>query len=303
MRKKFIAFKCAAKINLSLDVTGKRPDGYHTLESIFQSVGVYDDIEISFEEGDSLTFECNLPNLPTDERNLAVKAVYTFLKYSGKQAKIDISLEKRIPSGAGMGGGSADAAGVIWALDGLFGTHYSMETLCEIGLQVGADVPFILMGGTAYVRGIGEIIQPLKPLPEIPVIIIKGKESISTPLAYRAIDALEHPMHPNTKAMLQAIEHQDLQALCENCGNLFEQAISCEEVIQAKKALLEAGASCAVMTGSGSAVFGLFPNLTYSQAREVMLKVKYTFRETATLKNDSFYLLEWIEYPKKGGNT
>ena len=153
-------------------------------------------------------------------------------------------------------------------MDGLFKTDYSKETLCEIGLQVGADAVYPA-GGTAYVRGIGEIIQPLKPLPEIPVIIVKGKEIISHAFAYRAIDALEHPMHPNTKAMLQAIEHQDLQALCENCGNLFEQAISCKEVIQAKKSMLELGASCAVMTGSGSAVFGIFPDAETEALEEI----------------------------------
>jgi len=295
--KKTIAIQCYAKLNLSLDVTGKRPDGYHTLESIFQSVGVYDDIRIGMEEGDSLTFHCNQSNLPTDENNLAVKAALAFLQYSGKQAQIEIDLCKRIPSGAGMGGGSADAAGVIFALDNLLDTHYSKETLCEIGLQVGADVPFILMGGTAYVEGIGEKIQPLKPLPEIPVIIVKGNESISTPLAYRAIDALEKPIHPNTKALLHAIQQQDLQVLCQNCGNLFEQAIACEEVTHAKKYLLECGASCAVMTGSGSAVFGLFPNLTYTQTKELQhsLKGDYAFVNVTTLKTQSFHIIDDVK--------
>ncbi|HAJ97058.1 MAG TPA: 4-(cytidine 5'-diphospho)-2-C-methyl-D-erythritol kinase [Ruminococcus sp.] len=297
MNKHLIALQCASKINLSLDVTGKRPDGYHTLESIFQSVGVYDDIEIRMEEGKGLSFSCNLPDLPTDERNLAVKAVSAFLQYSGKQAKIDIRLKKNIPSGAGMGGGSADAGGVIFALNRLFHTNYSNEILCEIGLQVGADVPFILMGGTAYVEGIGEIIQPLKPLPEIPVIIVKGEESVSTPVAYRAIDALENPVHPDTRAMLQAIQNQDIPALCQNCGNLFEQAVSCQEVIQAKKSLLELGASCAVMTGSGSAVFGLFPHLTYSQTQELLLSLKenYTFADVTTFKNESFNIIQCCE--------
>ncbi len=299
---KLLAFHCCAKLNLSLDVTGKRPDGYHTLESIFQSVGVYDDIEIQIDDGNGLTFECNLPELPTDERNLAVKAALAFLKYSGKQAKIDIHLQKNIPSGAGMGGGSADAAGVIFALDRLFGTNYPKETLFEIGVQVGADVPFILMGGTAYVEGVGEIIQPLKPLPEIPVLILKGKESVSTPVAYRAIDALEHPVHLNTKALLQAIATQDIQTLCENCGNLFEQAIQCDEITLAKKLLLENGASCAVLTGSGSAVFGLFPDADMQTVQKIaeQLSSQFDFAKCTKLVSQSFDIVKESE---EGGNS
>ena len=303
--KKTILINCNAKLNLSLDVTGKRPDGYHTLESIFQSVSVYDSIKISAQEGDSLTFSCNLDNIPTDEKNLAVKGALAFLQYSGKKAEISIDLQKRIPSGAGMGGGSADAAGVIHALNLLLETNYPNETLRQIGLQVGADVPFILMGGTAYVKGIGEVIQPLKALPEIPVVIVKGTESISTPMAYRAIDALESPQHPDTKAILKAIETQDIQSLCENCGNLFEQAISSDDVTRAKKRLKECGASCAVMTGSGSAVFGLFPDASQQTVQEIAEKLskEFAFSQFAKLKSESFSVADKSEqHLQKGGD-
>lgn len=256
---KQLRFRAAAKINLSLDVTGKRPDGYHTLESIFQSVTVYDTIELTAEDGEGICFSCDAPAVPCDEHNLAWKAAAAFLNETGIRARITIALHKEIPSGAGMGGGSADAAGVLWGLNELLETGLTNAQLRAIGVKLGADVPFILLGGTALAKGIGEDLTPLKPVPELRLIIVKGEEGVSTPAAYKAVDALENPPHPDTASMLQAVEHGDTALLAKSCGNLFEAAIDCADVTRAKRRLLECGAACAVMTGSGAAVFGIFP--------------------------------------------
>lgn len=286
--KKTLNLLCAAKINLSLDVTGKRQDGYHTLDSIFQTVSVYDKLEISLTEQEHIILECSRPEIPCNEKNIAFQAAEAFLKESGIQTGVQIKLEKHIPSGAGMGGGSADAAGVLYGLNLLTEKHYSNQKLREIGLTLGADVPFLLLGGTAHAEGIGEILTPLRPLPELPLVIVKGTESISTPEAYRAIDSLQTPEHPDTKSLLNAVNKQDIWLLCQSCKNLFESAVNCPEVVQAKQALKELGAECAVMTGSGSAVFGIFKNQETAKACAEVLKEKFAFAEVCETVKEAF---------------
>lgn len=288
MSRMTMRLHCAAKINLSLDVTGKRPDGYHTLESIFQSVAVYDTIDLSAEEGAGITLRCDTEGVPCDETNLAWKAAKALLDASGKQTAVTITLTKCIPSGAGMGGGSADAAGVLYGLNQLLDCGFSQAELCSIGLKLGADVPFMLLGGTAYIEGIGEKMTPLAPLPALPLVIVKGAESISTPAAYRAIDTLKTPPHPDTAAMLYAVETQDTALLCRSCGNLFEAVTDCADVRRAKAALLAEGAACAVMTGSGSAVFGLFTEAERAADCAVHLKEQFSFVQACTLTDMPF---------------
>lgn len=291
MNKK-ITLLCAAKINLSLDVTGKRPDHYHTLDSIFQTVSVYDRLEIFLTDGEGISLECDTPSVPCDEKNLAYRATQAFVKKSGLKANIKIKLEKHIPSGAGMGGGSADAAGVLYALNLLTEEHYSNQELRELGLTLGADVPFLLLGGTARAQGIGEELTTLKPLPEWSLVILKGTESISTPAAYQAIDLLEHPEHPDTDSILKAVENQDFDLLCRNCSNLFEAVTDCQDVVRAEKALLKYGAECAVMTGSGAAVFGIFRNPETAQACADSLRETFAFVQTCHITEQAFLLLE-----------
>ncbi len=287
MRKR-MKLRCNAKINLSLDVTGKREDGYHTLESIFQSVSVYDVLTVTVQAGRGISLRCNVSGLPRDERNLAYRAAQEMLKVSGKECHVLIDLYKHIPSGAGMGGGSADAAGVIYALNELLGCGYPNEKLREIGITLGADVPFLSMGGTALAEGIGEILTPLPPLPELPLVILKGKQGISTPKAYAAIDALNDPLHPDTQRMLRAIRENDPALLAECCGNTFEAAVSLADVKRAKEALLADGAECAVMTGSGSAVFGIFSDLQKAKACAVKRRAEFAFAQSCTTVSAPF---------------
>lgn len=288
MKHNTLTLRCAAKLNLSLDVTGKRPDGYHTLESIFQSISVYDTISLSVREETGITLTCDAPGVPCDAHNLAYKAAAALLKASGQDVGIIIDLHKEIPSGAGMGGGSADAAGVLYGLNLLLGCAFSNEQLREIGVRLGADVPFILLGGTAYAEGVGELLTPLRPLPELPVVVVKGTQSISTPAAYQKIDTLVCPSHPDTAAVRKAIDTQDIALLCRSCGNLFEAAVECEDVTRAKARLLACGAQCAVMTGSGAAVFGIFPDEQTAQDRAAQLQTEFAFARAAVLTSASF---------------
>ena len=280
-----LTLRCPAKINLTLDVTGRREDGYHTLASIFQSVDVYDTLTLTVTEGTGIALRCETPGVPCDETNLAWRAAKAFLDTTGLARHVDIVLEKGIPSGAGMGGGSADAAGVLWGLDRLLETHLSDEQLRAVGVTLGADVPFLMTGGTALAEGIGEILKPLRPLPTtLPLVIVKGEAGISTPAAYRAIDALTDPPHPDVAGNVWAVETRQTDLLIETCGNLFEDAVDCADVDRAKQRLLEVGAACAVMTGSGAAVFGIFPAGTDDAALESAaetLKKEFAFAQAA----------------------
>ncbi len=288
---KTMKLRCAAKINLSLDVTGRRPDGYHDLESIFQTVGVYDTVCVSVGEGGGIALQCETPGVPCDARNLAWRAAEAFLQMAGITCRVEIQLEKHIPSGAGMGGGSADAAAVFFALNELLGCGCPNEKLREIGTPLGADVPFLLLGGTAYAEGIGEKLTALPALPEVPLVLLKGTQSISTPAAYRAIDGLEHPPHPATAQVLRAVREQNIPLLAESCGNLFEAVSDCEDVRRARRTLLQAGARCAVMTGSGSAVFGIFDSMEEAERCAAQAAGDFAFARAVTMTSEPFVVL------------
>ena len=248
--------KAAAKINLALDVTGKLDNGYHTLESVFQSVGLYD--EVTVELADDISVSCDVPDefsqsdeIPCDERNIAYKAAKRFFENAGISGGCRIHIKKGIPSQAGMGGGSADAAAVLYCLSKLTGKDISASE------KIGADVPFMLAGGTAYVEGIGEKITLIADYSRKILVIGKGREGVSTAEAYGNIDSLPSPVHPETSKLVDAINSAPDEAY-KYFGNLFEQAIQLEEVDAIESTMLNKGAVRAVMTGSGSAVFGLF---------------------------------------------
>lgn len=271
-----IKVKTSAKINLSLDVVGRKPDGYHLIESIFQSVNIYDIITVSkIENGIHLT--CNEPEIPCDSRNIAYKAARLFLDKTGIKSGINIHIEKHIPSQAGLGGGSSDGAGVLYAMNTLFDTNIDICDLAKFGANISADTAFFIYGGTAFVQGIGEIINPIRLLPPIELVIAKGRSGISTPEAYKMIDELSEPNHIDTRKLLKAIDKGKFMYHCNCCGNIFEQVTSIIDVFDIKKRMLTNGAENAVMSGSGSAVFGIFKDSEAAAKCSEKLKNIYPF--------------------------
>lgn len=245
-----------AKLNLSLDIVGVREDGYHLLRMIMQTIDLYDLVEL--ELADEISLTCSLPGLPCDERNLAVKAAHAFFERTGLPGGVRMTLGKVIPHGAGMGGGSADAAAVLKGLNELCGADLSQQELCEIGLRLGADVPFCIVGGTQLAEGVGERLTPLPPLPDCLLLIAKPERGVGTPEAYRAYDQLTGVPHPDTAELTDLLSRGDLSGFCARMENVLEAAVSLPEVRQIREEMLAAGALGSRMTGSGSAVFGVF---------------------------------------------
>ena len=250
-----------AKLNLTLDILGRRDDGYHEMQMIMQTVSLCDDVTVSVESGGGIRCRVEGAALPCDERNLAVKAAKAFCEAADYSGGIAIALKKRIPSEAGMAGGSADAAAVLRALRGLIAPTLTDGRLEQIGASVGSDVPFCIRGGTQLAEGRGEVLTVLKAAPTLFAAICKPDFPISTPSLFARADGITLTGRPDTAAMLAAIEGGSADALCANVRNVFEQALPDNRrnrVEQIKRALLLHGAACAAMTGSGSAVFGLF---------------------------------------------
>lgn len=258
--------KAPAKINLALDVCGILENGYHSIKSVFQTVGLYDDVSVELNDSGEINVSCILPEefaqadpVPSGEKNIAYKAARLFLDTIGSGKGCDIIINKVIPSQAGMGGGSTDAAAVIRCLNELTGAGLDIPALEAIGKKIGADVPFFFTGGTAYVSGIGEEIITLPDYSGKILVIAKGVQGVSTAQAYKAVDGLESPVHPDAEKLAEIIRNDPDNAY-RYFGNLFEDAIDLDEVSQIKNTMKSMGALSAVMTGSGSAVFGLFTN-------------------------------------------
>ncbi len=252
-----VALKAAAKINLLLDVTGKREDGYHLIESVMQSVSLYDIVTVAKSEADVIT--CTDSAIPCDEHNIAKKAANAFFSFSGISPQpLDIHIEKHIPSQAGLGGGSADGAAVLTALQQLYGNPLSEEELRKAGLSVGADLPFCLFGGTVLATGIGEVLELLPPMPSCTILLAQPKVGISTAAAYAEIDRAEHLPHPNLQQFLSALRRGDITKISANVGNLFEAVTPLPELSELREIMLLHGALCSCMSGSGSAMFGIF---------------------------------------------
>lgn len=250
-----------AKLNLTLDILGKRDDGYHEMQMVMQTISLHDDVTVTLTDGKGITCRVDGAALPCDERNLAVKAAKAFCEAMNYSGGIDIALIKRIPSEAGMAGGSADAAAVLRALRALVSPTLTDERLEQIGAAVGSDVPFCIRGGTQLAEGRGEKLTVLKPAPRCFAAVCKPDFPISTPALFARVDGVTITDHPDTDAMLSAIECGDADTLCANVRNVFEQALDGEQrarIEEIKRTLAENGALCAAMTGSGSAVFGLF---------------------------------------------
>ena len=250
-----------AKINLTLEITGRRCDGYHLLRSVMQSVSLFDTVFLQRAD-DGISFYCDDPLLPRDRRNTVVRAAELFYGTTGITPKIKLELFKGIPYEAGLGSGSAGASAALTGLNALYGNPLSMKQLLQLGLQVGADVPFALTGGTCLVEGIGESLTRLPQLADCRILIAKPIRGISTQEAYRCFDELESPKSHDSMAMITALDSCHLPDVCREIHNALEQVCILPEVFSLKSILLRLGALGAGMSGSGSAVFGIFPENT-----------------------------------------
>lgn len=277
---KEIKLKARAKLNISLDVTEKRPDGFHNMLMVMQTVSLHDRVHIRLTESGGLRAATNLYFIPNDQRNLAVKAASRYLREIGREdVSAEISISKRIPVGAGMGGGSADAAAVLRGFNLLFDEALDEKRLLEISADVGSDVPFCLMGGTALAEGRGEILSPLPPMPDCFFVICKPDFSISTPELFRKLDSCRTHRHPDTAGLTEALARGDLVQICRRMYNVFEDVDDrrMRTVREIKSSLLDFGALGAMMTGTGSAVFGVLTDEATAEKACAALRKEYNF--------------------------
>ena len=267
-----------AKVNLTLNVLGKREDGYHDIESVMQAISLRDDIEIDVGTGKPWTLLCDKDHIPTDETNLAWKAAKLYLDTIGKDANgIEIRITKRIPVQAGLAGGSADAAAVLRALNRHYDMPLSLPALAELGAQIGSDVPFCVLCGTAMVEGRGERIQRLPDIPDCIFVICKPDFSVSTPELYQQLDTKTIGKRPDRQAMESALLAGDLEKVVTNIYNVFDPIVTEEhlELNYIKSIMNSYGAVGMQMTGSGSAVFGICSNFENAAVICNMLKDAY----------------------------
>lgn len=250
-----------AKINLTLDVLERLPNGYHTVRMVMQTISLHDEVTVALDGTGGTSLECSLSYLPTDGTNLARRAAELFYAETGlPNPGTAIRLEKQIPVAAGLAGGSTDAAAVLRALDELHGAGLGDARLCEIGLKLGADVPYCLLGGSMLAEGVGERLTRLPPCPKAYAVLIKPPFSVSTAAIYAAMDACQPTERPDTDGMLRGLAAGDLQEICHRLYNVMEPVTGArhKSIAEIRGRLLDCGALGAVMSGSGPTVYGLF---------------------------------------------
>ena len=275
---KSINEKAFAKINISLDVIGKRPDGYHEMLMVMQSVTLSDDVYVELRQGSEVTAQTNLRFIPCDDRNLAVRAAKVFFKAQGiSDTGAFICIKKNIPVGAGMAGGSSDAAAVLRALNTLYGKPYDRHGLEALAVGIGSDVAFCVSGGTVLATGRGEMLLPLPSLPDCNIVVCKPEFSISTPELFRKLDSVKLRCHPDSAGICEALIDGDLSKLARRMYNVFEDVPDrrMSSIAEIKNRMLDCGALGAIMTGTGSAVFGIFPDRQSAEATEKTLSAEY----------------------------
>ena len=273
-----------AKLNISLDVTDKRPDGYHDMIMVMQTISLSDHVHICLNDTGKVRAKTNFSFIPGDERNLAVKAALKFLSAVGDEGQgMTITIEKNIPVGAGMAGGSTDAAAVLRALNRMYGNPLSPEALEELSATVGSDVPFCVRGGTVLATGRGEKMESLRAFPDCLYVVCKPEFSISTPELFRKLDQMSLRCHPDTAGILEAVEKGELEQVCRRMYNVFEDVDDrrLRTVKDIKSLMLDHGALGAMMTGTGSAVFAIFRKGADTDALVEQLRAAYGFCETA----------------------
>ncbi len=271
-----LVVEAPAKLNLTLDVNGRRPDGYHEMRSVMQAVDLADIVRLSFRRGNGIRLRLSDPALPTDSRNTAHKAAALFLQHTGlNHTGVDIAIDKHIPMQAGMAGGSADAAAVLVGLNALTGAGLDRGALCALGAEVGADVPFCVLGGAADATGIGTALRPLPPLPDCTILVVKPPVGVSTARAYALVDGAAVTRRPDADAMEAALERGSLAEVGRLLENVFEEAMALPEVAEIRETVAAFPAAGCRMTGSGSAVFALFEQATDAAACAERLRPRY----------------------------
>jgi 4-diphosphocytidyl-2-C-methyl-D-erythritol kinase len=264
---KSITVKAYAKINLGLDVLRKRPDGYHDVYMIMQSLDLHDLITINKVQEEGITIRTNLSFLPSNQDNLIYKAAALFLQTHGIREGLHLELEKNIPVAAGLAGGSSDAAATLIGLNKLYQTGMSLEQLQKLGVKLGADIPYCLMLGTALSEGIGEVLTPLPPMPACSILLVKPDISVSTKYVYENLKLIEASIHPDIKTMMTALENKDIYGLAKNMDNLLQSVTAKDYPIisDIKDKMKELGALTSLMSGSGPTVFGIYQNRTMAK--------------------------------------
>ena len=257
---KQVSEKAYAKINLSLDVIRRRPDGYHEVKMIMQTVGICDTITISKTDDKEIFLKVGAAPLPCDKSNLVYKAAEMVMQQFDIREGVEITLDKNIPIAAGMAGGSSDAAAVFRGMNRLFGLGMSLSEMQKLGVKIGADIPYCVMGGTALSEGIGEILSPLSAPPKAYLLIAKPDIDVSTKFVYENLHADTLSYHPDVDGMVQALESGDLKGITDRMGNVLETVTEkAYPVIGEIKKLMKAeGAENALMSGSGPTVFGIY---------------------------------------------
>lgn len=249
------------KINLTLDVLGRRRDGYHLLDTVMQTVSIWDELEIQQSHEPGIHLQCNRESLPLDSKNTVYRAVKLFMEDQGLLNEgVSVFIRKYIPSRSGMGGGSADAAAVLRGLNEMFRTNLSAEKLMEIGERIGADVPFCVVGGAARCTGTGAEVSPAPAMPKCWLVVCKPPVGMSTPRAYALLDQYPLSSTPATPRMMDALAAGNLREIGRNVSNRFDETLQLAQVQTIKRILMESGALGAMMTGSGSSVYGIFEN-------------------------------------------
>ena len=271
-----IELKALGKINLGLDVLGRRENGYHDVRMVMQTVYLYDQITIKKRRRPGIGIETNLYYLPVNENNLAYLAAKLLMDEFRIEDGISIRLNKHIPVAAGMAGGSSNAAAVLFGMNRIFGLGLTMEELMKRGVTLGADVPYCIMRGTVLAEGIGEILTPLAPMPKCFVLLAKPPVAVSTKLVYEKLDSQEIENHPDIDGIIEGLEQQSLAKITASMGNVLERVTALEYPVidKIKNTMKTAGALNAMMSGSGPTVFGIFEDK--NRARAAAQKIKET---------------------------
>lgn len=268
--------KAYAKINIALDVVGKRNDGYHLLRMIMQNIDLYDDIIVDKIDS-GITVSCNKNFVPTDERNLAYKAADLFIKTFNLKQGVSIKIKKNIPVSAGLAGGSTDCAAVLKVMNKIFNINATDEELMKLGVKLGADVPYCIKGGTALCEGIGEVLTELPSFKDKIVVLVKPPFSVSTKEVYKKFELNKVRIHPKTEELIKAMEEQDIHFVARNMKNLLENVTLREygEISDIKYNMNKCGSLGTMMSGSGPSVFAFFDDMLIAQMCYDNMKKKY----------------------------